>query len=197
MYNDSLNLVYFNKDSHFDYLYPRRIQNLSERHWTPVEIAKKAGEYLSVPNTKVLDIGSGVGKFCIAAGFFEPETLFYGVEQRRDLINLAESVKNTLDLQNVTFLHNNITELDFELFDSFYFFNSFYENIKPDLAIDTKIEANAALYSYYTNYVYEQLDQQPSGTRLVTYYGSAKQIPESYKFIDNSHHYALKMWMKK
>lgn len=196
MHIDSLNLVYFDKDTSFDYLYPRRIQNLSDMHWTPLEIAKKSSEYLSAPNSKVLDIGSGVGKFCIAAGFFEPETLFYGVEQRRDLFNLAESVKNTLDLSNVKFIHNNITALDFELFDSFYFFNSFYENIKPDLSIDTKIEVNSELYNYYTNYVYQQLDQRPSGTRLVTYHGSAKQIPSSYQLIDNTHHYALKMWMR-
>lgn len=196
MHIDPLNLVYFDKDASFDYLYPRRIQNLSEMHWTPLEIAKKSSEYLSVPNSKVLDIGSGVGKFCITAGFFEPKTLFYGVEQRKDLFNLAESVKNTLNLPNVKFIHNNITALDFNLFDSFYFFNSFYENIKPELGIDTKIESTAELYSHYTNYVYQQLDQRPSGTRLVTYHGSIKQIPLSYKLIDNTQHYALKMWMK-
>ncbi|MFF5380872.1 methyltransferase domain-containing protein [Pedobacter suwonensis] len=196
MHTDSLNVVYFDKDTSFDSLFPKRIQGLSERHWTPLEIARKSCEYLSVPNSKVLDIGSGVGKFCITAGFYGPETLFYGVEQRKDLYNIAEGVKNTLDLQNVNFIHKNITELDFGRFDSFYFFNSFYENIKPDLAIDTKIEATAELYSYYTDYVREQLDQRPSGTRLVTYHGSLKQVPTSYKLIDNSYNYALKMWMR-
>jgi len=101
-----------------------------------------------------------------------------------------------LNLSNVKFVHKNLTKLDFELFDSFYFFNSFYENIMPDLCIDTKIETNAELYSYYTNYVYEQLNKRPSGTKLVTYHGSSKQVPSSYKLIDNSQHYALKFWMK-
>jgi len=83
MHTNSLNEVYFDKDISFDYLYPKRIQDLSGLHWTSLEIAKKSSEYLSAPNSKVLDIGSGVGKFCISAGFFEPETLFYGVEQRK------------------------------------------------------------------------------------------------------------------
>jgi SAM-dependent methyltransferase len=159
-------------------------------------IAKLSCEYLSQPNSKVLDIGSGVGKFCITAGFHQPETLFYGVEQRQDLYKLAESVKNILNMTNVKFIHGNIVDLDFDLYDSFYFYNSFYENIKPDLGIDHNINASVEMYKFYTNYVYKKLDQRPSGTRLVTYHGAVKQIPLAYKLIDNSHHYALKMWMK-
>lgn len=38
-------------------------------HWTAIVIAPKAGEFLTIPNASVLDIGSGVGKFCLVAGF--------------------------------------------------------------------------------------------------------------------------------
>lgn len=193
---DSINIVYFDKDTSFDYLYPKRIQKLSEIHWTPLDIAKKSCEFLSEPNTKVLDIGSGVGKFCITAGFHQPQTSFHGIEQRKDLFNLAESVKDRLNLPNVKFIHGNLVDLDFDLFDHFYFFNSFYENIKPEGGIDTTIEATVELYKHYTSFVYQKLDEKPSGTRLVTYHGALKQIPSSYKLIDNSYSYALKMWMK-
>ena len=51
-------------DSTFNMLYSTRIRRLSERHWTPVAIAKIAADYLvNKPNKKVLDIGAGVGKF--------------------------------------------------------------------------------------------------------------------------------------
>jgi hypothetical protein len=49
-------------DDEFNDIYPRRIRKLADRHWTPVEIAKRASEFLSQePGTSVLDVGSGVG----------------------------------------------------------------------------------------------------------------------------------------
>jgi len=32
-----------------------------------------------------LDIGSGVGKFCLAGAYYKPSASFFGVEQRKDL----------------------------------------------------------------------------------------------------------------
>ncbi len=70
MLNDLINPALFRKDVTFDDLYPEDIQNLSPMHWTPVDIARRASNFLAIPNARVLDIGSGVGKFCITAGFF-------------------------------------------------------------------------------------------------------------------------------
>jgi tRNA G46 methylase TrmB len=113
MLNELLNPSLFYHDSAFDELYPEHIRKLSQMHWTPVEIAKIAGNFLAIPNTRVLDIGSGVGKFCITAGFFHPETTFSGIEQRRELYNFAEAAKAGIDLPNVTFTHGNLTRLEF------------------------------------------------------------------------------------
>jgi hypothetical protein len=52
-------------NSTFDKIYPKLYQEHSARHFTPVNIAIKAAKLLvDKPTDKILDIGSGVGKFC-------------------------------------------------------------------------------------------------------------------------------------
>ena len=60
---------WFIDDEKFHQLYPLHIQKLADKHWTPLKVAKYAVDFL-VPEAgaKVLDIGSGAGKFCLAAG---------------------------------------------------------------------------------------------------------------------------------
>ncbi|ASU36288.1 class I SAM-dependent methyltransferase [Mucilaginibacter xinganensis] len=186
----------FSKDAAFDNLYPEHIRALSPMHWTAVDIAKKAGAFLAVPNARVLDIGSGVGKFCMVAGFHHPETTFYGVEQRKELYNIAEKAKGEINLPNVSFIHGNLTELNYGNYDHFYFYNAFYENIEPDSRIDYSVSTSFELYELYTRFVYEMLDKKPSETRLVTFHCTEGQVPPSYQLINNSYSSVLKMWIK-
>ncbi|MEO6524332.1 MAG: methyltransferase domain-containing protein [Mucilaginibacter sp.] len=194
--DELLNPSLFRYDTAFDHLYPEHIQELSAMHWTPVDIAKKAGDFLSIPNTQVLDIGSGVGKFCLTAGFFHPETVFYGIEQREELYTFAEIAKQEIDLPNVHFIHGNLTELDFSSFDHFYFYNAFYENIEPDSRIDYSVRTSFELYDRYSRFVYQMLEKKPPETRLVTFHAEGTQIPLGYRLVDNSYSKVLKMWIK-
>ncbi len=64
---------WFNSDMEFNTLYPPSIQLLSRNHWTPLSIAMKAACFLAGDgNVRILDIGSGVGKFCLAAAWHTP-----------------------------------------------------------------------------------------------------------------------------
>jgi SAM-dependent methyltransferase len=186
----------FHSDTAFDDLYPEHIQNLSAMHWTPVAIARKAGNFLAIPGTKVLDIGSGVGKFCLTAGFFHPETAFYGIEQREALYTFAEMAREETALPNVHFIHGNLTDLDLSSFDHFYFYNAFYENIEPDSRIDYAVKTSFELYHRYSRLVYELLDNKPPETRLVTFHASDSQVPPAYQLISNAYSRDLKMWIK-
>jgi hypothetical protein len=194
--NNLINTLLFSDDTEFDWLCPEYVQLLSLKHFTPLPIAQKAAEFLSLPNTRVLDIGSGVGKFCLAAGYHFPETFFYGVEQRHELYHLAENIKSYTGLPNVNFIYGNVTQINFKEFDHFYFYNSFYENIDQTGQIDNTIELSEGLYNYYTQYLYMALSAKPSGTRLVTFRSLEQEVPPDYKLADTSYNTLLKMWIK-
>ena len=56
------------KDDDFDGIYPEEVRPMAFTHFTPIEIAIRAAKFLvQKSGTKVLDIGSGAGKFCKVA----------------------------------------------------------------------------------------------------------------------------------
>ena len=169
------------EDSEFHQLYPPALREAADTHFTPVEIARQAAEYLvTEPGTRVLDIGSGAGKFCIL-GASCTAGHFTGVEQREGLCTLSKKLLQRYQLPNVMFIHSNITEIDFRSFDAFYLFNPFYENIHRNECIDTTIELERELYFTYSTYVRQQLDALPKGTKLVTYFSYLDEIPDSFE----------------
>jgi len=184
-------------DAEFDWLYPEHIEAKSRKHWSPLDVIGKAAQYLAEPDTRVLDIGSGVGKFCLAAAHYYPDTFFYGVEQRHELVLYAEETKNYLQLPNAHFIFANMTQINFNEFDHFYFYNAFYENVDNEDSIDDTIETSYSLYQYYTQYLYTALEQRPVGTRLVTYHSLEDEIPMSYELEEVSCDMMLKMWIKR
>jgi hypothetical protein len=191
-----LNASLFSNDAAFDWMYPEHFQLLSLKHWTPLVNARKAAEFLAAPGARVLDIGSGIGKFCLAAAYAFPETHFYGVEQRHELVYHAEEAKNYTQLCNVNFIHANITQVNFKEFDHFYFYNPFYENIDPNNQIDDSIEISESLYAYYTQYLFTALDEKPAGARLVTFHISGKEVSPDYKLVSIANDGLMKMWIK-
>jgi SAM-dependent methyltransferase len=184
-------------DERFNQLYPLSIQALAGRHWTPLIVARKAAAFLAAEkNVRILDIGSGVGKFCLAAAYSKPQAFYYGVEQRKSLIIEAEIVKKKLQLDNVSFIHGNFTQLDFKNYDHFYFFNSFYENLTGTNKIDDSIEYSHELYNYYNRYLFNQLQQKPAGTKLVTFHSLEDEVPEGYQLVAAEIGSLLKYWIK-
>src|SRR5882757_15574 len=132
---------WFSSDWQFQLLYPISIQQLARRHWTPLNVARMTSEFLVTGDgVRVLDIGSGVGKFCLSASYYKPNAFFDGVEQRNSLIGHAETARNILGLFNVSFIHGNFTQLNLTKYDHFYFYNSFFENLDGTDKIDDSIQ---------------------------------------------------------
>ena len=184
-------------DERFNQLYPAHIQALAGRHWTPLLVARKAATFLAAEkNVRILDIGSGVGKFCMASAYSKPQAFYYGVEQRKNLVMEADLVKKKLHLENVYFIHGNFTKLDFKNYDHFYFFNSFYENLNGTNKIDDSIAYSHELYNYYNRYLFNQLQQKPTGTKLVTYHSLEDEVPEGYQLLSAEIDNLLKYWIK-
>lgn len=194
---DCVNDIYLKSDADFNELYPLNVQRLAKRHWTPLHITNLAVSFLARKNVKILDIGSGAGKFCLAGACYAPEARFYGIEQREYLIEHARHAQKKLHTSNVTFLHGNFTSLNFKEFDHFYFFNSFYENINSEGRIDDDIEYSESLYEYYMRYLYSELRQMRKGTKIVTYHHFLGEIPIEYDLVDSYQDGDLNFWMKR
>jgi SAM-dependent methyltransferase len=188
---------WFASDLQFHKLYPEQLLAQSSMHWTPLHIARKAAEFLAVEKgSKILDIGSGAGKFCLTAAYYQWDSVFYGVEQREDLVNFSGLAADTLGLQNVSFIHTNITSVDFKEYDHFYFYNAFFENINNEYRIDESIPYSRELYSVYNRHVYKQLEKKPGGTRLATFHSMEDEIPVSYYEVASTEDNLLKFWTK-
>jgi len=188
---------WFTSDERFQLLYPSAINHLADKYWTPLEVARLAAAFLAADgNVRILDIGSGVGSFCLAAAYFYPEAHYTGIEQRHKLVQHAENARNNLELQQVEFISGNFTDINFEQYDHFYFFNSFYENFPFSEKIDTSVVHSKELYTYYSCYLREQLNRKPAGTRLATFHSLEEEVPESYMVVSTGMENSLKCWIK-
>lgn len=189
---------YLQDDETFHELYPLEIRHISTRHWTPLRIVRKAVSFLSDAGSgRILDIGSGAGKFCIAGAMYMPQSDFFGIEQRRYLVEYGNNVQDKIGLDNVTLIEGNFTSIDFKMFDHFYFFNSFWENIDGNDKIDDSIEYSESLYSYYVAYLRNILDDMPKGTRIVTYHSLLEEIPPRYALVATTEEGMLNFWEKR
>lgn len=188
---------WFSSEAEFHELYPASLHALARNHWTPLLVAQKAANFLAAEKgARVLDIGSGIGKFCIVAAYYHTNVNFYGIEQRKELVAYAEAARQVVGLKNVSFIHGNIMEVGFANYDHFYFYNSFYENLAIAEKIDERITFSIELYNQYNRFLYKQLDKKPSGTRVVTFHGMDDVLPPSYLEGGNDLDDCLKYWVK-
>lgn len=178
-------------------LYPVSIQELDPVHWSPFPVIESATRFLAAGRApSILDIGSGSGKFCLTGSYLRPDINFYGVEQRRSLVDQANQVKTLLDRSNVHFIHKDFTQLDLAQFDNFYFYNSFFENLPGAGKIDDSMEYSTELYLYYSQYLSKQLEGMQAGTRLATYCSWDDEVPGGYALMETQLEGLLKFWIK-
>lgn len=188
---------WFSSESAFHQLYSPSLQNLARNHWTPLLVAAKAAAFLAAEKGKrILDIGSGIGKFCLAAGYYQPGCCFIGVEQRKDLVDHARHALEVIGLSNVSFIHGNVTGIDFREYDHFYFYNAFYENLVIAEKIDHEVEYSIERYNEYSRALYRKLEKMPAGTRIVTYHGMNDVLPPDYLEGGSDVNGLLKYWVK-
>ena len=183
-------------DISFDQLYTESLRDIAEFHFTLVAVAIAAADYLvNSPTSKVLDIGAGAGKFCMI-GAVTTEGHFTGVEQRTNLVSVAQELSKEHQLGNTTFIADNIINIDFTQYSAFYHFNAFYENIDPSGEIDQDVTLNKELYLIYSRYVKDQLESLPIGTKLATYFSYKDEVPKSYKAVKKMFGGKLIFWEK-
>ncbi len=189
--------AWFESDPAFHALYPPAIRQMARRHWTPLKVARLAAAFLRTSaSDKILDIGSGAGKFCLTAAFQYPDTQFFGIEQRPWLVEEANGARRRLGLTNVHFQAANLTETDLRPFTHFYFYNSFYENLATAEKIDQDLPCSLELFDRYSYHLYKHLRRCPAGTRLVTYHSLETEIPRDFHLVRTEINDYLKCWIK-
>lgn len=186
------------RDLDFDRVYPLSIRLLSATHWTPVEVACRAAELLTQDsNSRVLDVGSGCGKFCIIAALSSCGN-FFGVEQRPHLSEVARETAQQLGATQASFIDGNMTELDWSTFDAFYLFNPFYENKLKHIRIDDSVSHNPDKFNRYVEAVRTKLNTARNGTRVITYHGFGGEMPAVYQLThqESIGPSILELWIK-
>jgi SAM-dependent methyltransferase len=192
---------YLVDDESFDALYPPETQRRSYRFWTPVSVAKRAAALLHDAGARrVLDVGSGVGKFALVAAATQPELFVAGVEQRAPLVSVARATRKALGLENVRFLHGDATDAAWSEFDGFYFYNSFAENLfDPCDRIDDRADLSFARFARDVLRTLRLLREIRVGSVLATFYGASARIPTSFELrhAEQAQSGWLRLWVKR
>ncbi len=183
-------------DEEFDTIFPVDVREHSNRHFTSVFIAQQASAFLTDDGaTKILDIGSGTGKFCLVASATS-KAHFTGVEHRAYQVEIGNSCAQRFGLNNCNFIADNILNIDFSNYDAFYIFNPFLEAKDPTAQMDQAVKVGLKEYDTFSNYVYQQFESLKIGTRIASYWTSKTQFPQSYELVKSSFGDTLTFWIK-
>ncbi|MDZ4727138.1 MAG: methyltransferase domain-containing protein [Leptospira sp.] len=170
-------------DGEFDKLYPPYFQEISSVQWSPIHICKLVLDLFNLKEEdQLLDVGSGVGKFCFIAAILTKANVT-GVEKRKELVQVSNGILKQSKLKNLNFIHKRMEDLDWNQFSCLYFYNPFYENISPHHRIDDEIPEGIKKFSENLNVTKQKLSDLKKGTKIVTYHSFGGKMPSSYKKI--------------
>jgi SAM-dependent methyltransferase len=167
-------------DRVFDEVFPREAQARSSLYWTPVEVAVRAANLLADRSgATILDVGSGIGKFCIVAAAAVNADV-RGLEHRPHFIEVAREAAAKIGV-TPTFHGGSIDEEDAAAIDGFYFFNPFGENLcSARDRLDGTVELNEDRFWSDVAATSRLLARARVGARVVTYCGFGGDMPAGF-----------------
>ena len=186
-------------DRDFDVLLPLGPRSRSKLHWTPVQVAVAIARFLATsPNSRVLDVGSGCGKF-VCVGTLVTPGRFHGIENRPLLHQNALELSESLRLNRATFSEGDALSADWNEFTAIYLFNPFWENLLPIERLDGSAMLRVHQFSLFTKIVIQKLSKLSVGTRVATYHGFGAEFPPTFLKIHSMHigRGPVEIWEKK
>ena len=166
----------------FDRFLAYELRIVSCQYWTPLAVALRVAEWLNQLEVKtVVDIGSGAGKFCVAAAL-ATECNFIGVEQRPRLVNAASELAEIFGVDHrVRFIQGTLSRGTVPQADAYYLYNPFGENLfGSEDWLDQDVELGKERYEHDIACMESLLEQAPIGTYLIKYNGFGGLVPASY-----------------
>jgi len=187
-------------DRAFDRFLPEDLRAVSMEYWTPLRVVKRAAEWLNDVNARhVVDIGSGAGKFCVAAAMLS-QARFTGLEQSRSLIRSARLLAKVFGVDGrVTFVHGAFGAVMTPIADVYYLYNPF-GNYWFDLRQDAErhIACTTERRLQEVAHVERFIGTVPDGTYLLTYHGFGGRMPACCHLVcaDLTLAGGLRLWRK-
>lgn len=169
----------------FDRFLPFEYRLASRHYWSPLRVVARAAQWLEELNiASVIDIGSGVGKFCIAAAL-ATRARFVGIEHRAELIAVARGLASMLELETrVRFVLGAFDEVTIPAAECYYFFNPFGESLfRPEDQLDDEVEVSQARSLRDVEIAERLLRAAPLGTFVITYNGFGGTLPQDYQLV--------------
>lgn len=185
-------------DDTFDEIYPEPIRRASSAHWTPLRVCKRVVELLGVqPGERLLDVGSGPGKFCIAAAAMSGARV-RGVERQPRLVEVAREAARRLEVQ-VDFREGTFIDEDPKVYDAAYFFNPFTETILLPGMQEFAADRNAGRSGADVTAAEIFLGSAPPGFRVATFCGFGGRVPPEYERVTQEtwEGGVLESWLKR
>jgi SAM-dependent methyltransferase len=184
------------EDLTFDRLYPDHVRRLSPVHWTPVSVALRAAALLAPePGMRVLDVGAGPGKLCCVGALAYGGT-WHGIELNPALVAAATTTAKWLEVDHcTTFDAGDMQQVDWDRFDSLYFYNPFETLL---FGCGTADHASWAVFADQVARTEERLSELSAGTRVVTFHGFGGEMPSSFAlaFTEAIGDGQLALWIK-
>ncbi len=182
----------------FDLLYKPHHRRISDMFWSPVAVVRKALEWLPADKRlDILDIGCGIGKFCLVADLASKHRIF-GIELRPHLIKEAQKVVSLFPGSSISFKCGNAFDYDWAKFHVLYFFNPFAELNFPDLLSKGVKKPEGNPFPESVLRTQRRLAILPRGTFVVTYYTFGAPMPQGFERLQAQHFDTgyLELWKK-
>lgn len=188
-------------DPSFDRFLPEPLRLVSPEYWTPLAVAKRAADWLEDLGIRtVVDIGSGVGKFCIAGALFS-KCRFTGLEQYSSLVTSAEALVDLFDLNDrVSFVTGALGAVPTPVGDAYYFFNPFGEYwLGADYPTVSDAGVTGTRWADDIAAAEDLLHSTPAGTWILTCNGFGGGMPVSYELVRVDWEFGgvLRLWRKR
>jgi SAM-dependent methyltransferase len=185
------------RDADFDTKLAPHYKEISKIHWTPLTIIEEVSSWLNqYSSTNLLDIGSGVGKFCLLAAQ-QSTTQFTGVELREELHTQAIEMQQKMNLSNVQFIRSDIIHIPFEPYDAIYYYHPFCEHLCEADWIKKDQEFSEEQFEQYESFIINQLKNSKTGTLFISYCASRIEMPIDFILEDMKFDGVLQLWIKK